>query len=694
MLLVLVPFTVLPLFILAGLLHLFIQRSFDEEVARRAKPEMAALARNLDTLEKRLLRQISSLVRSDEVKIAALTFDEPRLRARVKAWLDSSLFDAVRVYSFKGQPLLSFERKGEKTLAPSWQQIFNLPEKREAARLPATAEDASRLAVPSVESFVDPNSRFQSTSLTKLFMDFVMKESSWVLRAIDTSEGRSDFSFRVYRSIVDSDGQAAGYVEGILKMSSLKWEHLSLYQGVEFVIVDSQRKVLSSSRPEVAALLDPQLANWKTIETATDNFFPSRVVELDDYPVEFFFAPLTTLRDKAESWVGVGLSRSQHVYLQNRILIWVVGITLLLACVVVAFGFLTSEKLTEPISKLVAAAESVRAGKIVEPFRVDATKEIAYLVDRFNEMALSVQATKRTLEAKLEELAKTNDQLTQMQDQLVQSAKMSSLGQLVAGVAHELNNPIAFIYSNMVQMRQYLKSLNEVSDHLKSLRSQLSPEHQKNLDKLLVDVEWDYVRGDMADIVQSCLEGSIRVKDIVLGLRNFSRLDKGQVVDAEINEALKNTAKLLAGQMKNRIQVDWSLCEESWIRCNISQVNQVFMNIMVNGIQAIEGEGSLFVETKMLDFRGSEHIRIRIRDTGVGIPAEILSKIFDPFYTTKGVGEGTGLGLSIVYGIVQKHGGHIDVKSVPFPDPMHGSTFDIYLPKKGPAVDTSLDEAS
>lgn len=693
MLMVLVPLTVLPLFLLAGLLHIFIQRSFDDEVGRRAKPEIAALARNLDTLEKRLLRQVSSVARSDELKLAALTYDENRLRNRLRPWLESSLFDVVKVYSYKGNRLLTHEKKDESTLAPVWEQIFSLPEKRNSERLPAS-EDASRLSPASPESFADEKLRMNADALSSEFREFVLKESSWVLRKVESEASKGDFSFHVFRSVLDSDGKAAGFIEAILKMNSLKWEHLSLYQGVDFVIVDSKRHVLSASREKVIPILNVQLANWKTIETATDNFFPSRIVEMEDYPIEFFFSPMTMTGNNVESWVGVGLSRSQHVFLQNRILVWVVGLTLLLAIAVFAFTFLTSEKLTEPISKLVSAAESVRAGRAVEPLKVEATEEIAYLVERFNEMAMSVQAAKRTLESKLEELAETNDQLTQMQDQLVQSAKMSSLGQLVAGVAHELNNPIAFIYSNMVQMRQYLKSLNEVSSHLQTVKTKLTPEDQQKLETLLVDVEWDYVQDDMADIVQSCLEGSVRVKDIVLGLRNFSRLDKGQIGDAEVNIALKNTAKLLTGQIKNKVRVDWELEDQSWIRCNISQINQVFMNIMANAIQSIQGEGNLLIKTEMLTYRGEEFLRVRMRDSGQGMSQETISKIFDPFYTTKGVGEGTGLGLSIVYGIVQKHGGTIDVKSVPFPDPMHGSTFDIYLPKKGPVVDTSLDEAS
>ncbi|MEO5666847.1 MAG: ATP-binding protein [Bdellovibrionota bacterium] len=691
LLLVLVPLTLLPLLLLAGLLHIFIQASFDEEVGRRARPEISALARNLDTLEKRLSRQMLTLSHSDEIKLAALTLDAPRVQSRLKPWLETSLFDSVRVYADRGQLIGLSERNSTDELGAPWAQLFGLPESRNE-REPASKNSPS-LAVSS-ENFMNPETRHLGTALSGDFRSFLVHEGSWTLRQVRSEGADSGYVFYVFRSLFDSDGKPAGFLEGSVRMDSAKWHHLSLYQGVEFVLVGANRKVLSSSQGVFDGLFQDQLAAWTELATASETRFPSKTVKVGDTPFEFYFAPIASENNQAEAWIGVGISRAQHVFLQNRILVWVVGLTVLLSLIVISFSFLFSQKLTLPIRQLVSAAESVRSGQAVEPLRVEATEEISFLVERFNEMALSVQAAKRTLETKLEELADTNIQLTQTQDQLVQSAKMSSLGQLVAGVAHELNNPIAFIYSNMVQMRQYLKNLEQLTAVIDSLKLKLPREERARIDTVLEKMEWNYVKTDMADIVQSCLEGSVRVKDIVLGLRNFSRLDKGEIAEADLNVALKNTAKLLAGQIKNRVNVDWALCDEGFVRCNVSQVNQVFMNIIANALQAIDGEGDLLVETLPLLHHGEEFMRIRIRDSGNGMSPEVIAKIFDPFFTTKSVGDGTGLGLSIVYGIVQKHGGFIDVKSVQFPDPMHGSTFDIYFPKKGPDVDSSLDRAS
>jgi two-component system NtrC family sensor kinase len=401
----------------------------------------------------------------------------------------------------------------------------------------------------------------------------------------------------------------------------------------------------------------------------------------------FFFSPVTNESGEPVAWISVGLSRDDQIAFRNTILLWVSMLAAGLAALVAWLTVSISRRITRPISELVQAAERVRRGEWVEPVEADSRSEIGFLVKRFNDMALGVQVTKRTLETKLEELARAHDELTRTQDQLVQSAKMGSLGQLVAGVAHELNNPIAFIYSNMSQMRGYLKNIDEMDALTRELRERLSPTERAAFEKRLEDLEWDYLRQDMKEIVQSCLEGSIRVKDIVLGLRNFSRADKGDVADVDINQALENTAKLLVGQIKNRVEVHWNLCPDGRLRCNLAQVNQVLMNLMANALQAIEGRGNVWVETRAEERDGHEEMVVSIRDDGKGIPPEQIDRIFDPFFTTKKVGEGTGLGLSIVYGIVERHRGSIHVRSITRDADArhHGTEFTVRLPRRGPA---------
>lgn len=603
-----------------------------------------------------------------------------------------SIFDSVKVYSHKGVLLESFDRPLSQELPAAWNKMFGLPTEQED-RNPASGN----LQSTGEEKFHQKSNRFSKNVLKGDFKVFLTREGNWVLRSLDKERfEQGAYTLTVYRTVYDSDYKPAAYIESKVFLDSLKWAHLAMFQGVDFVVVDQNNVSIGESNKEFAALVPDSLKDWKGLERSSESRLMAKNIKLDDYSVNFFYSPLLSLNAETLAWVGVGISRQSQVFVQNRILLWIVLTTLLLGAIALTLALFLSKRLTDPIQHLVEAAEKVKRGNKVERLsrEFESTKEIGYLIDRFDEMAMSVQAAKRTLELKLEELAHSNVQLTQAQDQLVESAKMSSLGQLVAGVAHELNNPIAFIYSNMIQMKQYLSDLQELNDYLVHVKDELSDDERQRLEQVLTDIEWDYVRGDMDDIVRSCLEGSVRVKDIVLGLRNFSRLDKGEVLEADINKALRDTAKLLSGQAKNKVEIDWELSEDSFVRCNISQVNQVFMNIMANAIQAIDSEGVVLVQTENVQHEGREFLKVSIQDSGSGMSPDTVAKIFDPFFTTKGVGEGTGLGLSIVYGIVQKHGGFIDVKSRQFPDPMHGSRFEIYLPKSGPQVDTDVHQAS
>jgi two-component system NtrC family sensor kinase len=251
---------------------------------------------------------------------------------------------------------------------------------------------------------------------------------------------------------------------------------------------------------------------------------------------------------------------------------------------------------------------------------------------------------------------------------------MVSLGQLVAGIAHELNNPIGFIYSNMTHLREYGEKLEKVATAAEKGPLELAKAKQEN--------DYDYIIEDMPRLIASCEDGAKRVRDIVVGLRNFSRLDEGKIKEIDINESIENTLSLLQGELKNRIHVNRIFGTLPKYKCYASQLNQVFMNILSNGAQAIQGNGELTIKTSV-----EEHqLKISIADSGEGMTEEILEKIFDPFFTTKAVGEGTGLGLSISYGIIQRHGGEIQVKS----KKGQGTEFLILLPLEAPLAIASV----
>ncbi|MBI3961441.1 MAG: GAF domain-containing protein [Deinococcus sp.] len=266
--------------------------------------------------------------------------------------------------------------------------------------------------------------------------------------------------------------------------------------------------------------------------------------------------------------------------------------------------------------------------------------------------------------------ARTLQELRRAQAQLLQTEKMASLGQLVAGVAHELNNPIAFIYGNMDHLERYLSAIRRVLAAYAELP--LDSAQRAALEQLRQETRLDYVLGDLDKLVASCRKGAERVKQIVADLRTFSRLDETEFKQVDIHEGIDIALNLLYHLLKKRITVHKEYGDLPLVECNAGKLNQVFMNILANAAQAISGPGEIWIKTARL----GDQVAVSIKDTGCGIPPENLTRIFEPFFTTKPVGQGTGLGLSISYAIVEQHGGRISVES----QVGKGSTFTVTLP--------------
>ena len=232
---------------------------------------------------------------------------------------------------------------------------------------------------------------------------------------------------------------------------------------------------------------------------------------------------------------------------------------------------------------------------------------------------------------------------------------MSSLGQLVAGVAHELNNPIGYLYANMKELQNYIDLLKKSEDGK-------------------IGVAPEYLNEDINQIIQESMEGSERVKSIVENLRKFSRLDEAEFKYADIHEGIDSTVMLVSKELGDNINLHRDFADIPLISCMPGHLNQVFLNMLLNAIQAIDKEGNIWISTSIKD----DAVLIKFKDDGKGIPKKSIDKIFEPFFTTKPVGMGTGLGLSISYGIIQDHGGDIKVKS----KKKGGTTFTISIPYK------------
>jgi len=288
------------------------------------------------------------------------------------------------------------------------------------------------------------------------------------------------------------------------------------------------------------------------------------------------------------------------------------------------------------------------------------------------EKSLESMVEKRTLELKKinqvlasekKSLELVNNQLKETQGHLIQSEKMASIGQLAAGVAHEINNPLGYIYSNLHTLKGYLSDLEEVIVMTEKLTGQLPDDNSRVIEfnQLKQDLDLEFLQSDLQDLVSESIEGAIRAKKIVQDLRDFSRIDKQEMEIFDVEAGICSTLNIVHNELKYKADVVKEFSGIKPFKCVGAQLNQVFMNLLVNAAHAIEHFGKITVRT---GYEGKDYVWVEVEDTGKGIPNEIRSKIFDPFFTTKPVGQGTGLGLSLSYKIIQDHQGRIEIDSV------------------------------
>jgi two-component system NtrC family sensor kinase len=280
---------------------------------------------------------------------------------------------------------------------------------------------------------------------------------------------------------------------------------------------------------------------------------------------------------------------------------------------------------------------------------------------------------KLDLEARNEELLRGKAQMERLQAQIVHSEKMASLGQLAAGVAHELNNPVGFVYGNLDLLEQCTVDLLRLLAFYDS--QPLSPEIAAQARAIKDEIQYETTREDLVSIISDCRSGTERIRDIVQNLRTFSRLDEAEFKVTDIHEGIDSTIRLLSRYFSGgNVRLLREYGELPIVEAYSAQLNQVWTNLLVNAAQSLGAKGGTVTIATSYD---SENVYVRVTDDGVGITRENLIKIFDPFFTTKPVGEGTGLGLSISFGIVERHGGRIDVIS----EPGKGSEFTVVLPR-------------
>ena len=295
-----------------------------------------------------------------------------------------------------------------------------------------------------------------------------------------------------------------------------------------------------------------------------------------------------------------------------------------------------------------------------------------------------LMATSAKVEAQNAELKNALKRLEDTQAQMIQSEKMASIGQLAAGVAHEINNPTGFVSSNLKTLLDYQGDIAQLVEKYHELIADIQKDggndripgsiHQRiqDINAFEKDIDIGYIMEDITDLIGDCREGTDRIKKIVIDLKDFAHPGEDKIQSMDINSGLESTLNVVNNEIKYKATVQKIFRDIPPVKGYPQQLNQVFMNILVNAAQAIEKKGEIVVETRQVQ----DHVHILISDTGCGVSQENLQKIFDPFFTTKDVGKGTGLGMNIAYNIVKKHKGAIAVDS----EVGKGTTFTIKIP--------------
>ena len=383
----------------------------------------------------------------------------------------------------------------------------------------------------------------------------------------------------------------------------------------------------------------------------------------------------------------------------------IVIVSMLLSVVMAAMlAIMTSQAIARPLESVTELAQAVVQEsnfKLQSP--ISTQDEVGSLATSLNQLIQwvgehteALEQSRQTQEQRVKErthdLTEALQKLRQTQSQLIQNEKMSSLGQLVAGIAHEVNNPVNFIHGNLKHAEEY--SMNLLG--LIHLYQQQYPHPTAVVQTYIDGIDLDFIEEDLPKLLASMQMGTERIREIVLSLRNFSRLDEAEMKPVDIHEGIENTLLILNNRLKQRIHLIKEYGDVPLVECYPAQLNQVFMNLIANAIDALEECNVADAECRMIDAQSSiynsqppaptitirtgqvdqHHVSIQICDDGPGISPENQAKLFDPFFTTKSVGKGTGLGLSICYQIIEKHQGAIKVIS----KMGQGTEFEILLP--------------
>ena len=347
--------------------------------------------------------------------------------------------------------------------------------------------------------------------------------------------------------------------------------------------------------------------------------------------------------------------------------------------IILVSSFLVARSISKPLSDVSKVVSKIAQGDLSNRLEPNTYYEINELIESYNSMADTMQQMYSSLEKQVQdrtvELKNAYKELQSTQAMMVHSEKMKSLGELVAGIMHEINNPLNFIYGNMTHLSNYSNDLIDIIETYTKYETSLPADNLNEITELKKTVDYDFLKTDLPDLIKSCKEGADRAKNIIQDLKSFSRKEEVAITDINIPHEIDTVLNILHNKIKNKATIHKEYSDNiPKIEAFGGQLNQVFMNILDNATGAIEKNGDIWI--RINKDKSEKNLIIEIEDNGIGMDEETQRKVFNPFFTTKPVGQGTGLGMSISYKIIKNHQGDIKVES----RKGEGTKFTIRLP--------------